>query len=50
MFKKKIIHNKVLGHKVEVTITNTNKEFDQAIKDLNKIKDIDCDWTHKQVS
>jgi len=48
--KKKIIHNEILRHKVEVTIADGDKEFDKAIKDLNKIKDINCDWTHKDVA
>ena len=46
---KKTINNKILWHNVEVLIANTDKEFDKAILELNKIKDIDCEWTHKDI-
>jgi len=46
---KKTIYNKILWHNVEVLIANTDKEFDNAIKYCNKIKDIDCEWTHKDI-
>lgn len=46
---KKTINNKILLHKTEVTIAESDKEFDEAIKDLNKIKDINCDRTYNDI-
>ena len=43
------IHNKVLWHYTEVMIADSDKEFDKAIKETNKIRDIDCQWTHKDI-
>jgi len=46
---KKIIENNILDYTVQVHIAETDKEFDDTIKWLNTIDDIECEWTHKDV-